>query len=244
MSVIVWPHKVLAPANVKANVVSFTRTGGRSISGYEPATRTDRGYWSIALEDIPLYSRQHRRVWNAIRVGLGGRAGLVAVPVWSYDSAPHATALEIGYRTDGSDYAEFSDGATFSDGSRFRQGKISVVTNAAVAVNDTSCVLSIQSAEADLAGVRFSYQHALYETGPATSISGSNWTVPVFPACRAPIPAGAALEFDMPTCLCRLADDRGMDTELGLDHIDRMSVTFVEAVDAWSDLAAGLITEF
>lgn len=235
--IVVWPHKILTAREAKADLVPFSRSGGRSLGGIEPATRTDRGWWSISLSSLLLHTTAQRRTWNAIRTKLGGRAGLVAVPVWSHDSAPFVNGTRVFPSS-----VTHSDGTTFSDGTGYRQRTMVVKMADAVAIGDTSCRLEIVNAAADLAGVRFSYQHALYETGPATLISGSFWTVPIFPAARAAIPAGAELELDMPTCLCRLADDRGMNTSLVPSLIDDHSAAFVEAVDFWSNLAAGLIT--
>lgn len=88
-----------------------------------------------------------------------------------------------------------------------------------------------------LEGIRFSYQNALYETGPATSIVGDVWTVPVFPAIRAAIPDESDLETDLPTCLVRLASDRQMDAGRSAGGFDLADVAFVEAADYWADLA-------
>lgn len=230
MANLVWPHKLLTPAEIQLNIVPFTRSGGRSIGGIEPVTRTDRGFWTISLGRILLHTRAQRQAWNAIRVMLGGRAGLIAVPAWSHDSAPYVSG-EREFPL----FVPHSDGSTFSDGTSYRQRRI-VVNNAnAVAVGATSIRLQILQADANLAGVRFSHNHALYETGPAKLIeSGGYWTVPITPAARAAIPAGAALEFEEPTCLCRLADDRGMDTSLNASMIDEVSAAFIEATDQWS----------
>ena len=57
------------------------------------------------------------------------------------------------------------------------------------------------------------------------------------PPVRAPIPAGAALEFSLPTCLVRLASDREMDVNFSVNKIDKRDVAFVEAADYWSALA-------
>lgn len=236
-TIVSWPSAVLTPAEVRADLVPFSRSGGRSLGGLEPATRTDRGWWSISLGGILLHTPAQRRTWNALRVAIGGRAGLVSVPVWSHDSAPWPDGERLFPLS-----VTHSDGSTHSDGAGYRQGRVSVQMADAVAIGATSCRLQVIDAAADLVGVRFSYEGALYETGPATLISGDYWTVSLFPAARAPIPAGAALEFDLPRCICRLADDRGMDHGLSASQIDGHSVAFVEAADYWSDVAAGLIT--
>lgn len=224
----VWPHKVLPPAEIRANPVPFTRSGGRSIGGLDPATKTDRGYWSVELNDVALINTAKRRTWSAIRTILNGRSGVIAVPVWSFDTAPYAEGDEFG-----DVLVTHSDGSTFSDGSRYRQRKIIVEMADAVAIGASSVRLKLIYGAADLAGVRFSFEFAAYETGPATLIEGAFWTVPIFPACRAAIPAGAELEFDMPMVLCRLEDDRGMDQGLDYNNYGTSSVKFVEATDQW-----------
>ncbi|RVK61944.1 hypothetical protein CN162_01485 [Sinorhizobium meliloti] len=231
-----WPADLLPPKEIAANQVPFTRTGGRTINGLERTIRTDRGFWSISLNGVLLHSKAQRRTWNAVRTFLSGRSGLIIVPVWSWDTAPYASgSMEQELLT------THSDGTPFSDGTLYSQGSIAVRCAATAEIGATTVKLSPLSVEPDLAGVRFSYNHALYETGPAIDISGSVWTVPVFPAVRARIPAGADLEFNLPTCLTHLADDRGMDVSMNPSVISEHSVAFVEATDYWSDLAAGLI---
>lgn len=233
---IMWPPELLTPSEILANPVPFTRSGGRTINGVERGTRTDKGFWHVAYVDVVLHETAQRRAWNAIRTALGGRAGLLVLPVWSFDTAPYASgAFEADV------HVPHSDGTSFSDGTLYRQGSIAVRSAEEVPIGATTIKLLSLSAEADLSGVRFSYGHALYETGPAISISGAVWEVSIFPAVRAKIPAGADLEFNLPTCLVHLEDDRGMDTSLNAIQITERSLSFVEATDYWSDLAAGLI---
>lgn len=231
-----WPAALLTPGEILPNPVPFTRSGGRTINGVEKGKKTDRGFWQIAYVDVVLHDKAQRRAWNAIRTGLNGRSGLLVVPVWSFDTAPYASgAVEADV------HAPHSDGTSFSDGTLYQQGTISVRCADETPIGATKIRLRSLAAEADLAGVRFSYGHALYETGPALSISGSIWEVSIFPAVRATIPADADLEFNLPTCLVHLEDDRGMDVSLNAVQITERSVSFVEATDYWSDLAAGLI---
>lgn len=234
---IMWPAELLTPSEILANQVPFTRSGGRTINGIERATKTDRGFWHIAMVDVVLHEKAQRRTWNAIRTALNGRSGLLVVPVWSFDTAPYSSG-----DIEGDVLVPHSDGTSFSDGSLYRQGSISVRVVDNVPMGATSVKLQALSAENDLVGIRFSYNHALYETGPANSISGTIWDVAIFPAARAPIPAGSDLEVNLPTCLVHLEDDRGMDISLNAIQITERSVSFVEATDYWSDLAAGLIS--
>lgn len=227
-----WPADILPPAEVMANLVPFSRSGGRSLGGIERTTRSDRGFWQITLDQIPVHLPEQRRQWNAIRVGLGGRPGLVAVPVWSFTSAPYLSDSyepRVTYPHD--------DDTTFEDDTAYVEGAIHVEM-AAYAPLSSSVVTLRKVSALTVAGIRFSYQHALYETGAIIEQTAEDtFRVPVFPAIRQAVPADAWLEVDEPTCLCHLSDDRGMDQQEGISPLQRRSITFVEAVDVWNDLA-------
>ena len=227
-----WPHRLLMPGAIQADPVPFSRSGGRTLGGLETVTRTDRGWWSIVYKSVPLCSPAMRRAWNAMRVHCGGMAGLVEVPVWSIDSTPWPAGSVEGLLLSTHD-----DGSTFSDGSEYSQQAVVVETVADVAKGATSMVLRIVDGIESLSGVRFSYRRALYETGAPTALDGDEWTVPVTPSVRAAIPAGAELELALPTCICRLASDREMDTSFSAGQFDQHDVAFVEAPDYWNDLA-------
>lgn len=228
-----WPSAILKPAAIEANVVAFSRSGGVTLGGLQRVVRTDRGWWSVAYKGIALDTPAQRRVWNAIAAHCGGMAGLMAVPVWSFDSAPWPVGT-----VNGRVLVPHSDGTSHGDGSLYAQSPIRVTLVDAVAIGATSVKLRIGGGIDELTGVRFSYEHALYRTGIPTLVDGTDWTVPVSPAIRAPIPAGADLEFGLPTCLVRLADDRTMDVRLSSGRFDLVDAAFVEAADYWSDLAA------
>lgn len=229
---IVWPRNVLEFSAVEFTKQAFVRSGGRSLQGIERTTKSDRGFWRASLGPVRLYTKEEWRTWQAIDTFLGGRAGYIAVPAFTGDDAPYPNGVP-GSPTLGG----YSETGTFSDGGLFRTRYVDVKLNSAAAISDTSVTLEIVNAASDLVGVKFSYQHALYETGPVTSISGNLWTVPVFPAIRAPIPAGASLEFDEPTCLMKLASDDEMSVPHGSERLMTGTLNFVEAVDYWTDLA-------
>ncbi len=227
-----WPMTLLVPSECRANPVPFTRSGGRSLGGIERTVRTDLGFWSVDLVGIPVYSQAQRRTWLAIRQQLGGRAGLIAVPASSFDTAPYVSG-EI----EATPEVSFDDATTFDDGTLYEQPAITVVAHSLTPIGATIISLRAVDVAADLSGVRFSFNHALYETGPAIDVTDDVWTVPVFPSIRQLIPAGAELEFDNPSCLCHLADDRGMDGGLDMVGFERRSVSFVEATDYWNEQA-------
>lgn len=223
---------MLRPARALAAQVPFSRSGGRSLGGIERVTRTDRGFWRLTLTDVTVFKPEMRRQWNIIRTMLNGRAGLISVPCWSFDSAPYVSGeLERPL------LLPHDDETSFGDDTLYYEGAIRIEMETFAPLGAT--VVTLRLVEASTAeGIRFSYQHALYETGRLIEQVGENtYRVPIFPAIRRAIPADAWLEVDNPTCLCRLADDRGMDLELSSAQIDTATVEFVEAVDFWNDLA-------
>ena len=236
-TILEWPICVLRPQQGAPNPVPFTRSGGRSLGGVDPAIRTDLGFWLIDYQNVVLQNRRRDQwqTWQAIRSYLSGRAGLIAVPVRSSLSAPYLSgAFEPMPET------PYDDETDYDDGTLHVQGAISIVTDGETLIGATMIRLRVINAAPNLVGVRFSYQHALYETGPVIDIDDDVWTVPILPSIRADIPGGAELEFDRPTCLCRLADDRGMDIAQDAIGKDAMpSVSFIEATDFWNALAVG-----
>lgn len=234
VTIIDWPD-LLYPAQMKPNIVPFTRSGGPTLGGIETPVRTDRGWWAVDYIDVPLHSRDRRQVWNAIRVSLGGRAGLVRVPVRGDESAPFVGGIFRRSTT------AWDDGTTWDDGTEWYEGAaIEIRMHALAAIGDTVVQIRRVFGGDNLSGFRFSYNSALYEVGLPSAISedGDVWTVPVFPALRAAIPANALLECERPTCIMRLAADRGMDLDISTPSVDRASVSFVEAADYWNALAA------
>lgn len=229
MSIVVWPYKLLVPEECRAYPNPFTRSGGRTLGGVKPSYRTDLGYWSIELNSVPLVTTAQKRTWDAIETLLSGTSGRIAVPAWAMDSAPYASGQEEALS-----YVTHSDGTTFSDGSRYEQNAISVVSVGVTAVGATEISMRIINAAADLSGVRFSYNHALYKTGQVVSIDGDIWTMRITPSVRELIPSGAELEFDRPTCVCNLAEETGMKRAINSNRIEIVSVSFVEDTFYWS----------
>lgn len=234
---LVWPQRQLSPARAIADVEAFSRSGGPSLTNLNPAVRTDRGKWSVELQNIALVTAEKRRVFDAIATHLSGRSGLIAAPVFSFDANPFVTGDGRGIER----RTRYSDGTAFSDGTTFAQRQIIAKASAVASISATTIQINAINVADDLSGVRFSYQHAAYKTGPAIAKSGALWTVPVTPAIRMTIPAGAELNFDNPTCLCRLREDGGL--RRGFDSVghDFVSVMFEEASDYWSNLALGLV---
>jgi len=152
------------------------------------------------------------------------------------DSAPYASGKEEPLIE-----VPHSDGSSFSDGSQYQQNAISVVSVGVTAIGATVMSMRLINGAADLSGVRFSYNHALYQTGQVVSVEDDIWTVRITPSVRELIPAGADLEFDRPTCVCNLMEDAGMQRSMNADRFERASVSFVEDTFYWNQVALGLV---
>lgn len=236
MAVMVWPEKLLSPLECRAYLVPFTRSGGRTLGGVKPSTRTDLGHWRIDIIGVPVHGQAKRRTWDGISAYLGGASGRIAVPAWAMDSAPYASGQEEPLIE-----VPHSDGSTFSDGSEYQQNAISVVSVGVTAIGATVMSMRLINGAADLSGVRFSYNHALYQTAQVVSIEDDIWTVRITPSVRELIPTGVELEFDRPTCVCNLLEDAGMQRSMNADRFERASVSFIEDTYYWNQVAMGLL---
>lgn len=234
MSVIVWPHNLLVPEECRAYPNPFTRSGGRTIGGLKPSYRTDLGHWKIDLMNIPLVTTAQKRTWDAIDTYLGGTSGRIAVPAWAMDSAPYASGMEEPGVT-----VPHSTGATFSTGVGYAVSPITVISVGTTAIGATVMSMRIIEGAADLSGVRFSYNHALYKTGQVVDVVGDVWTVRITPSIRQLIPAGADLNFHRPTCVCNLVEDTGMQRSINANRIEFVNLSFVEDAKYWADLELG-----
>ncbi len=174
---------------------------------------------------------KHEETWNAIRVALQGRSGLVVVP--AYHAGSRLQKLAKSQRC----FAGYSDGSTFSDGSSYKGQPALLRMDEPAQIGSTVLKLCTLKKGLNLSGIKFSYFHALYETGPLIKQSGNVVQIPVFPAVRAHIPAGAVLNVSEPTCLMHLASDNEMDLAQGFSPTTKTTLNFVEAVDFWDEVA-------
>jgi len=232
--ILVWPEELLSPLECRAYLNPFTRSGGRTLGGTKPSVRTDLGHWRIDLVGIPASSAAQRRTWDAIGQYLGGTSGRIAVPAWAMDSAPYASGKEEPFG-----FVPHDDDTLFDDDTPYEQGAISIKSVGVTGLMATTMSLRIIHGAPDLSGVRFSYEHALYQTGRVLSVVDDIWTVSISPAVRAVIPTGADLEFDRPTCICNLLEDDGVQRSMNADRFERLSLSFVEDTKYWADVVMG-----
>jgi hypothetical protein len=235
--IIIWPHRLLIPESASVTTVPFSRSGGRSLGGVSRTARSDRGFWRASMTNVWLYSMEQRRTWDAIDAALNGTAGLIAVPGWAFETAPHVTD-EVPSLVE----TTHDDDTLFDDDTPYVQGAILMEMATFAPLSATTVTIRIVAGAPDPSGIRFGYQYALYKTGRVIEqVSEDTWRVEITPSIRAPIPADAILEADEPMVLCHLANDTGMNRDITAPRMANPSVEFVEAVDYWSDLAMGLV---
>ena len=230
-----WPFELFETRGKPAfHQRPFTRSGGATLGGRELVTQTDLGFWRAVLPNIMVKSNDmhHEEAWNAIQVALQGRAGLVIVPAYYTGSRLQQLAKTQ------SALATHADGSTFSDGTRYSSEPPLVQMEEEAQIGATVVKLRALRDDVRLAGIKYSYFHALYQTGPLISKAGQIVQVPIFPATRARIPAGSILTVKEPTCLMHLASDNEMDIVHGVNPITIKTLNFVEAIDYWDKVAA------
>lgn len=235
LNYIEWPAALLTPQSSPFDPRPFSRSGGRSLGGVSRSVRTDRGFWMGSFNGIIFRRAQQfaqRRTWAALRTSLGGTTGLVVVPV----CATKFWAAE-GFKDFSGGLVPHDDGTPFDDGSLYSQGLVDLQMASFAPLGATIVTLRLVHAPT-ASGIRFSYEHAMYETGRILAQpSADTYQVEIFPAIRRAIPAGAQLEADRPTVLCHLATDSEMDLDFPAAGMARPTVNFIEAVDVWNDLA-------
>lgn len=233
---LIWPHKLLIPESASAVTTPFSRSGGTSFGGLTRASRTDRGFWRVTLTNVRLNSVEQRRTWDALDTALGGMSGLIAVPVWAFDTAPHLGGIDAGAIETTHD-----DDTLFDDETPYVQDSLLIEMATYAPLSATTVTIRILEGEPEPSGIRFGYQYASYKTGRVLEqISENSWRVEITPAIRAPIPADSILEASAPMTLCHLVSDTGMRRDTTTSRVINPSVEFVEATDFWSDYAVGL----
>ncbi|MGZ2455456.1 hypothetical protein [Rhizobium anhuiense] len=234
--IIEWPGDMLVPGECRPNLVPFTRSGGRSLGGVQPSVRTDLGYWSIEYHDVPLYGADRMRTFEAIKDILSGSSGRIAIPIYASDRAPFVDGIVVAPVV-----LPHDDDAYLDDDTGYLQGAISIVSEGVTPIGATTMQLRIIEGDPSLSGTLFSFNHALYRIGQVLAVEGDVRTVRISPTVRELIPDGSSLEFDRPTCLCNLVDDRGMDNGSNMTGQESVSVSFYEDTNYWNMLALGQI---
>ncbi|KZL04538.1 hypothetical protein PsAD2_04621 [Pseudovibrio axinellae] len=231
MNFIEWPRRLFRSQSAPAfHLVHFNRSGGQALSGVERVTRTDRGFWRAEVNDIILNAREadQWRSWHALSQSIGGRAGVVALSFSQWMAQKNYSAAGV---------SGHADGSSFADGAGYRSSTMRAYMHETAEIGQTVVKIRVDYGIDHPAGLHFSHEWALYLCGAIRSQSDAVFEVPISPAIRRRIPAGAELELTEPGCLMKLTDDRAMDVVMPLSRIAKVSLKFVEALEVWEELA-------
>src|SRR5690606_9659278 len=133
--------------------------------------------------------------WSAIRSTLAGKVGLVAVRAPSSLMAPYQSgAFERDAIVPNANGSIFFEGPPLQpEPVPYTRSAVQIVADDPVAIGDTTIKIRVNTGGPNLYGIRFSYEHALYETGIGDGPVGAVWELPITPSARAAIPDGAVL---------------------------------------------------
>lgn len=120
-----WPECDLVPTDIDVEVVSPTKSPGRSFNGNERVVQQDSGYWRITLTGIKVWTEEELLLWRDIESTLNGRNGTCCVPF--YEGKLSATPIVATAGTDATIGASRmgitqSAGATVQNGMHFSVG--------------------------------------------------------------------------------------------------------------------------
>lgn len=215
-----WPS-ILTPRGIMFEPDARSRSGGVSLSGVEQVVTSSGGIWRARYTGVPVVRRNQRLAWRAINAQLGGRAGVLLVPVFCGD--PPTLEGVSGYSG-----VTHSDGTFFGDEAGYSQSALSATINPA-ALRATSVTINIIEGEVE-AGQHFSVSGRLYRVASVESQSGGVASITIWPPLREAVAVEVDAEFARPVCRMRLASDDAMNIEFDMGRFGTGAVDFIEAL--------------
>lgn len=221
----IFPLQRFAPEAIKADVVAKVVSGGTALNDEEDVIQTDGGgRWEIGLSGISLRTVWRERAWSAWTSYLAGGARRMLVPVYSLRTAPRPVAGNGLMRPSNL----IADDDVFPSSVSFASSYISAQAVGSVGLRATTMtVLVTQGARVDF-GMRFGAGARSYKIERVISRDGMAATVLISPPTRAPITAGAALNFDWPVVQCRAVIGQDLSPEMMWGRQGATAIAFVE----------------
>ena len=174
------------------------------------------------LDKIPLVDDVKIKTWRAIDGLLQGRLGQVLLPI--SDAQRNAGLSEVS-----SGRRPWSDTTYFSDGTGYVQFVSPATATFAASKNGVEITITYTGTLPQI-GQYFSMGVRLYIITYVSDGTGQSRTIKFWPPLREAITAGQALKFELPNCLCRLANDTEMELALEMNQWATGKVNFVEDV--------------
>lgn len=226
-----WPYGVLNPASVSFSQRGMAIAGPQSLTNRNQVAEIDAGYWIATLKLAILDQGDQVKILRALRSRLRGGAALIRVPAMDQGQAPWPNdgPWETWYA--GTETLH-SDDTPHSDDTGYHQDSIDVVLAAELAYRGNQVAATINRAGTIGGGELFSINDRLHLIENVLTESPTAPTWGIWPPIREPVPAGARLNFDWPTCRMRLMSEAEMDMELGLGwQASGVQAAFLEVFD-------------
>lgn len=232
MTLATWPTDLFKAAQMEASLQGRVLSGGVSSSGLSQVVRTDGGgLWRIVFGGIQLRRPDLIRAWRALEVILDGGVANVIVPICDLRQAPRP--LVGGVPAPPTAPTPHSDDSFFDDETGYVSNLIVAETVGAADLRATTLDIDISVGVALRGGEQFTIVHPtagprMYRIGQVQS-AGTVHTVRFLPPLREAVADGAAIDFDNPRNVMRLADPDGMRLALDMGRFATVGVTFIES---------------
>ena len=222
---ITW-NQVLQPRRCNANLRNFAKSGGRTLSGREPRSVSDAGYWLVAMGEIAVTSIEEARAYRALIARL--RQGEeVLVPVFDVytprGAASSAAAITVAANTPlratqvplTATEVDIQAGHHFTIGDRLHL--VTEVVSGPVAPPFLNPVAT---------------DTAFMDDEPWTDVvaGSSAYVAKILPPLRAAVAGGQAVSFQNLMVRCVLQDLADGDLDLDLGRFGTPSITFIESI--------------
>jgi len=232
MEPILFPHRLLMPAEQDWSVQGSSQEGGRpQVGGTPQRILFGGGGLNVAkFSNIYLRKREQFAAWRAIAMQMDNGAAQIVVPYCNRRSGPILPGTSLAP-------VPHSDGAFFSDGAGYQGEGVSSVTLAPADFRDTTMKLRILGGRPLIGGEPFSFKHPnagwriywIAAVSSATAVSGGfDYEVRFRTPLRERVAAGTEIEWRLPRCTMRIADPNGMSMNEEMLRRSTVSVAFVE----------------
>lgn len=226
MTDIWWPQDLIRPRRIDFWPEAISRSGGRTLDGSETLVTSTSVRWRATLDFAFVTGADRSRLlsWRSMQWRMLGR--LRPVLIGPFDRATPAVLERRPRRVT----VPYSGGETHDDGTEFVQSASTALVAAAAALRATRLVIVPTGSWVPRAGQYFSPRagemYGIEAIRPATI----GWDVEITPPLRAPLAAGADLDFEDPTCRMRITADDGMRLPIDVSNLSEPSIELEEII--------------
>ena len=222
---IAWPTSTLRPIDIMFARRTYSRTGGRTITGIEQIVQSSSEYWIASLA-FKVQTEDQALTYRSLQAQTWGRSKQWIIPACpQIGIPPDLEPVDFSFSSDFS--IDFSLGSSAPSG--LSSESEALVTTAAL-IGATSLAIRVTDSRLVLKpGMYFSIGNQLYLIGTASG-SFPYWTMTFRPKLRVAAPLGTSINFSNPKCLMKLTSDISGDLNLNMLRFSDLSLDFVEAI--------------